>query len=205
MCMDGSETRNQSSQGRGRYDNGTASPGEARRGGRMLYCSDWARSWSCWMGRQVAPTKNSRGQNGAQYFHDWGGQAPAGLVMGTNHRESIRIWMAALGLHFGLSRSSYSPTAVVGSEPAHDHNTTSKLELPHPFSLSRYPAARDHNGMTSPTSQSPEIPTDMLTPASLGGSWRSLAPFLGRANIRGCRGGATGRLVSGWVKEAKEL
>ena len=58
-----------------------------------------------------------------------GGRPSAGGIGNGNERERI---------HFGLRRSSYSPTAVVGSEPAHDHNTTSKLQLP-PAQNSRIP------------------------------------------------------------------
>lgn len=87
----------------------------------MLYCSDWARSWSWWMERQVAPAESSRGQNGAQYFHDWGlGKAVAGLVMGNSEGESIGIWRAARRSHFGLDRPSLFPTAVsggIGTDP----------------------------------------------------------------------------------------
>lgn len=76
----------------------------------MLYCSDWTRSWSWWMGRRVAPTESSLGQNGASTVLSMTGGGAAGLVMGVSEKknQSESGWLA-LGIHLGLSRSSLFP------------------------------------------------------------------------------------------------
>lgn len=102
----------------------------------MLYCSDWTHSWSWWMGRKVAPTESSRGQNGASTvlpFHDWG--AGGGLVMGVpRKKESIRIWMACPWNPSRPEKVQFIPRlqqcAVVGSKPGHDQNTTVDCSFP---------------------------------------------------------------------------
>lgn len=128
----------------------------------MLYCSDWTRSWSWWMGRQVAPTESSRGQNGASTvlpFHDWGrrggGGRAVGLVMGVREKknQSESGWLA-LGIHLGLNRSSLFPDC--SSAQLWDRNQAT-IKIPPSTAacrgtMSSYPAAQD---MTSPPMRLP--------------------------------------------------
>lgn len=70
-------------------------------------------------------------------FHDRGGGA-AGLVMGVSEKkESIRIWMACPWNPSRPELVQFIPRlqqcAVVGSEPAHDQNTTVDCSFPIPF------------------------------------------------------------------------
>lgn len=77
-------------------------------------------------------------ENGASTVLSMTGGGAAGLVMGVSEKkESIRIWMACPWNPSRPELVQFIPRlqqcAVVGSEPAHDQNTTVDCSFPIPF------------------------------------------------------------------------